>query len=194
MKYVLKYICICILVVVLGLSCLWQAFAVMSTSHTYFLNTVSFSLSVFDAYEKIAELTIEDSIKNELSGDFERLMLAVGERGPPTQWHRTTAGCLINTLFHLIFFPHSPVHQECSHVLCQAPLQVNEGTRRLQSYGVWQSSFLNFALLFFDRFCESFPGTRYRWQHPDPDHDFPFWDRHAGHSRVFPSEIREVAL
>lgn len=38
------------------------------------------SLSVFDAYEKIAELTIEDSIKNELSGDFERLMLAVGER------------------------------------------------------------------------------------------------------------------
>lgn len=38
------------------------------------------SLPVFDAYEKIAELTIEDSIKNELSGDFERLMLAVGER------------------------------------------------------------------------------------------------------------------
>uniref|UniRef100_A0AAQ5ZG55 Annexin n=1 Tax=Amphiprion ocellaris TaxID=80972 RepID=A0AAQ5ZG55_AMPOC len=32
---------------------------------------------VFDAYEKIAEMTIEDSIKNELSGDFERLMLAV---------------------------------------------------------------------------------------------------------------------
>uniref|UniRef100_A0A8D3DAC4 Annexin n=1 Tax=Scophthalmus maximus TaxID=52904 RepID=A0A8D3DAC4_SCOMX len=33
---------------------------------------------VFDAYEKIAETSIEDSIKNELSGDFERLMLAVG--------------------------------------------------------------------------------------------------------------------
>ncbi|XP_062281188.1 annexin A6 [Scomber scombrus] len=32
---------------------------------------------VFDAYEKIAEMSIEDSIKNELSGDFERLMLAV---------------------------------------------------------------------------------------------------------------------
>uniref|UniRef100_A0A3Q3WI82 Annexin n=1 Tax=Mola mola TaxID=94237 RepID=A0A3Q3WI82_MOLML len=32
---------------------------------------------VFDAYEKMAELSIEDSIKNELSGDFERLMLAV---------------------------------------------------------------------------------------------------------------------
>uniref|UniRef100_A0A8C5HW38 Annexin n=1 Tax=Gouania willdenowi TaxID=441366 RepID=A0A8C5HW38_GOUWI len=32
---------------------------------------------VFDAYEKIAEVSIEDSIKNELSGDFERLMLAV---------------------------------------------------------------------------------------------------------------------
>ncbi|XP_058505721.1 annexin A6 isoform X2 [Solea solea] len=32
---------------------------------------------VFDAYEKIAEKSIEDSIKNELSGDFERLMLAV---------------------------------------------------------------------------------------------------------------------
>ncbi|XP_077589014.1 annexin A6 isoform X1 [Stigmatopora nigra] len=32
---------------------------------------------VFDAYEKIAEKSIEQSIKNELSGDFERLMLAV---------------------------------------------------------------------------------------------------------------------
>ncbi|XP_034037388.1 annexin A6 isoform X2 [Thalassophryne amazonica] len=32
---------------------------------------------VFDAYEKVAEMSIEDSIKNELSGDFERLMLAV---------------------------------------------------------------------------------------------------------------------
>lgn len=36
--------------------------------------------SVFDAYEKIAELPVEDSIKNELSGDFERLMLAVGKK------------------------------------------------------------------------------------------------------------------
>uniref|UniRef100_A0A8C2J2M2 Annexin n=1 Tax=Cyprinus carpio TaxID=7962 RepID=A0A8C2J2M2_CYPCA len=33
---------------------------------------------VFDEYEKIAEKSIEDSIKSELSGDFERLMLAVG--------------------------------------------------------------------------------------------------------------------
>ncbi|XP_056294773.1 annexin A6 [Pseudoliparis swirei] len=32
---------------------------------------------VFDAFEKIAEMPVEDSIKNELSGDFERLMLAV---------------------------------------------------------------------------------------------------------------------
>uniref|UniRef100_A0A8C5NEU6 Annexin n=1 Tax=Gouania willdenowi TaxID=441366 RepID=A0A8C5NEU6_GOUWI len=38
---------------------------------------------VFDAYEKIAEVSIEDSIKNELSGDFERLMLAVGKK---TSW------------------------------------------------------------------------------------------------------------
>lgn len=36
--------------------------------------------SVFDAYDKIAEQSIEDSIKNELSGDFERLMLAVGKK------------------------------------------------------------------------------------------------------------------
>lgn len=35
---------------------------------------------VFDAYEKIAEKSIEDSIKSELSGDFERLMLAVGKK------------------------------------------------------------------------------------------------------------------
>ncbi|KAK7915435.1 hypothetical protein WMY93_011196 [Mugilogobius chulae] len=33
---------------------------------------------VFDEYEKAYEKTIEDSIKSELSGDFERLMLAVG--------------------------------------------------------------------------------------------------------------------
>lgn len=33
---------------------------------------------VFDEYQKIAERSIEDSIKSELSGDFERLMLAVG--------------------------------------------------------------------------------------------------------------------
>lgn len=38
---------------------------------------------VFDEYEKIAEMSIEDSIKNELSGDFERLMLAVGEKQSP---------------------------------------------------------------------------------------------------------------
>ena len=41
--------------------------------------------TVFDQYEKIAEKSIEDSIKSELSGDFERLMLAVGENSlrPP---------------------------------------------------------------------------------------------------------------
>lgn len=38
--------------------------------------------SVFDEYQKIAEKSIEDSIKSELSGDFERLMLAVGKL-----WH-----------------------------------------------------------------------------------------------------------
>ncbi|XP_064870064.1 annexin A6-like [Oncorhynchus nerka] len=32
---------------------------------------------VFDKYQEIAEKPIEDSIKSELSGDFERLMLAV---------------------------------------------------------------------------------------------------------------------
>lgn len=46
------------------------------------------SLSVFDAYEKITELSIEDSIKNELSGDFERLMLAVGKRLGESATHR----------------------------------------------------------------------------------------------------------
>ena len=37
-------------------------------------------LVVFDAYEHIAEKSIEDSLKSELSGDFERLMLAVGKK------------------------------------------------------------------------------------------------------------------
>lgn len=48
------------------------------------------SSSVFDAYEKIAELSIEDSIKNELSGDFERLMLAVGKKLSESTAFRTT--------------------------------------------------------------------------------------------------------
>uniref|UniRef100_A0A3B3ZFE2 Annexin n=1 Tax=Periophthalmus magnuspinnatus TaxID=409849 RepID=A0A3B3ZFE2_9GOBI len=38
---------------------------------------------VFDEYEKAYETTIEDSIKSELSGDFERLMLAVGKNKTP---------------------------------------------------------------------------------------------------------------
>lgn len=43
--------------------------------------TVSSSgCSVFDAFEKVAEMSIEDTIKRELSGDFERLMLAVGKK------------------------------------------------------------------------------------------------------------------
>ena len=41
---------------------------------------LSSGILVFDAYEKVAEMSIEDSIKNELSGDFERLMLDVGKK------------------------------------------------------------------------------------------------------------------
>uniref|UniRef100_A0A8C2J5M3 Annexin n=1 Tax=Cyprinus carpio TaxID=7962 RepID=A0A8C2J5M3_CYPCA len=41
------------------------------------LTVVTHLQLVFDEYEKIAEKSIEDSIKSELSGDFERLMLAV---------------------------------------------------------------------------------------------------------------------
>lgn len=43
------------------------------------LTVLSSVCLVFDAYEKIAEKSIEDSIKHELSGDFETLMLAVGK-------------------------------------------------------------------------------------------------------------------
>ncbi|KAK0151511.1 Annexin A6 [Merluccius polli] len=39
--------------------------------------SVTHLMMVFDEYQKIAEKSIEDSIKSELSGDFERLMLAV---------------------------------------------------------------------------------------------------------------------
>lgn len=46
----------------------------------YFCAIFSSVCLVFDEYEKIAEMSIEDSIKNELSGDFERLMLAVGRK------------------------------------------------------------------------------------------------------------------
>lgn len=52
----------------------------MDSSISLRLIVQCFLLSVvFDAYEKMTELSIEDSIKNELSGDFERLMLSVGK-------------------------------------------------------------------------------------------------------------------
>lgn len=52
----------------------------MTMRHVTLSNVVPFLSLVFDAYEKIAEVSIEDSIKSELSGDFERLMLAVGKK------------------------------------------------------------------------------------------------------------------
>lgn len=48
----------------------------LATSHPFYLLVCL----VFDEYEKIAEVSVEDSIKSELSGDFERLMLAVGKK------------------------------------------------------------------------------------------------------------------
>lgn len=57
---------------------------------------------VFDAYEKIAEVSIEDSIKSELSGDFERLMLAAGKKNTrsttPLRFHSGLISCLFNTV------------------------------------------------------------------------------------------------
>lgn len=77
MQGVARHFKVCTLGVVLVQSCLCQSFC-CRVNHIF--QCCLLSPSVFDAYEKIAELTIEDSIKNELSGDFERLMLAVGER------------------------------------------------------------------------------------------------------------------
>lgn len=42
------------------------------------------------------------------------------------------ASCLFNKGISPWLF-HSPVHKERSHVLCEAPLQVNEGKRAIQS-------------------------------------------------------------
>uniref|UniRef100_A0A8C9Y992 Annexin n=1 Tax=Sander lucioperca TaxID=283035 RepID=A0A8C9Y992_SANLU len=55
---------------------------------------------VFDAYEKIADMSIEDSIKNELSGDFERLMLAVGKKH--LKLHCGGLGTADNTLIRIM--------------------------------------------------------------------------------------------
>lgn len=57
---------------------------------------------VFDAYEKIADMSIEDSIKNELSGDFERLMLAVGKKH--LKLHCGVSSCQFNTVLSLSWF------------------------------------------------------------------------------------------
>lgn len=64
---------------------------------------------VFDAYETIAEVSIEDSIKNELSGDFERLMLAVGKKHTQIQLHHDMRSFNL-TQGSLLGFSHSPVH------------------------------------------------------------------------------------
>lgn len=82
------------------------------------------SLSVFDAYEKITELSIEDSIKNELSGDFERLMLAVGKRLGESATHRTTWGigsCLCNKLFFISFWFFLPQSSASGAFPCSLP-------------------------------------------------------------------------
>lgn len=88
---------------------------------------------VFDAYEKMTELSIEDSIKNELSGDFERLMLAVGKNSSKSLLLGHHGKWQVVSLTISPWFLHSPVHKERSHVLCEAPLQVNEGKRATQS-------------------------------------------------------------
>lgn len=53
-------------------------------------NTIVTYSAVFDKYQELFEKSIEDSIKSELSGDFERLMLAVGKMFtlPPIQTHK----------------------------------------------------------------------------------------------------------
>lgn len=155
--------------------------------------------SVFDAYEKLTELSIEDSIKNELSGDFETLMLAVGKKHTEHNVLWPHGECQVVKLTHgsLLGFSHSPVHKECSHVLCQAPLQVNEGKQVKTSFFFSFLIFKNwFALLIVAKHPSflSFPGSWYSWQHPDQDHDLSLWNRHVGHSGVFPFEIREVTL
>lgn len=52
---------------------------------------------VFDEYQKIAEKSIEDSIKSELSGDFERLMLAVGTYWLHNAWPSLKSKDLLNS-------------------------------------------------------------------------------------------------
>lgn len=90
---------------------------------------------VFDAYEKIGETTIEDSIKNELSGDFERLMLAVGKKHikSTTLRHDWCQVVKFTLIYSYLLFSNSPVHKERSHVLCKAPLQVNEGKQKVKN-------------------------------------------------------------
>ena len=136
-----------------------QSISVTDTRQTQLLpRWLSFVGLVFDAYEKIAEVSIEDSIKSELSGDFERLMLAVGNETLSTldklqtflQWtyHFMTGVCCVMSSCKLmpaslLMFYHSPVHKECPHVLCRAPLQVNEGKHTLckKRHSVWLQLF-----------------------------------------------------
>lgn len=62
---------------------------------------------VFDAYEKIAEISIEESIKHELSGDFERLMLAVGKKHTERTAMLRHGGCQFNRGLSSWFFSQS---------------------------------------------------------------------------------------
>lgn len=87
--------------------------------------------AVFNEYLKISGKPIERSIKGELSGDFEKLMLAVGtlargadvlSLGCAGQW----AGCW-GPSPHFARFPCSEVHQEHGGVLCREALQGHEG-------------------------------------------------------------------
>lgn len=77
-------------------------------------------------------MPVEDSIKNEISGDFERLMLAVGKKLEALlseQMQNNETFCLTQGFF--LGFSHSTVHKEYPYVFCHAPVQGNEGKHTL---------------------------------------------------------------
>lgn len=163
----------------------------------------------------MTELTIEDSIKNELSGDFERLMLAVGKNdskrllfGHHGKWQVVclvkgpllgfyTVQCIrsVPMFFAKRLYKSMKVTVPFSLVPTCVYRYLNNTALRHNVVFLSDGLLTNSQLPHYPHpFSLPLPGSRHGRQHPNQDHDFPLWNRHVGHPRVFPFKIREVPL
>lgn len=71
---------------------------------------------MFEEYEKIANKSIEDSIKSETHGSLEEAMLTVGKKGAWLLAHASTARKVIASDWSSILKAHLPTPNALKHL------------------------------------------------------------------------------